>query len=154
MTTENKLKAIPVPHLFTIASKPYSMSCKAWCPDTPRVVILSERPNKINNNKNVTVAVRYIAGEYYGVISGDVLPIILEDSVWMESPYSEGPFYLCNYTEKKVIKDKSFESIVEATESANMMNMSTFGVPTYTVVDTYGLLVDNNGIIKQGEIIR
>lgn len=140
------------PHLFTLRQRVYAVACHTCHPDTNRIVILFEKPSVENRGQGLSVSARWKDGKYYGVITGGELPIKLQDTVWMESPLSEGPFYVANFTAKKIQMDQKFDDINIATEYVNGLNMASFGEPTYTVVDQYGILIDHEGFYTQHSI--
>ena len=119
--------------------------CNRYHPDTARFVVLSESPCKENNFKSATVMARYIAGQYHGVTTGDALPVILDHTVWTESSIAEGPYSIVETDTQHFYSVNNFEDLSEACLKVNELNMQTFGKPGYTVVNQYGIPVDNNG---------
>jgi len=119
--------------------------CNRYHPDTARFVVLSESPCKENNFKSVSVMARYIAGQYHGVTTGDALPVILDHSVWTESSIAEGPYRIINDKNHQFYGDLLYEDFDSANNHVNNLNMGTFGTAGYTVVNEYGVPVDNNG---------
>lgn len=121
------------------------MPCDRYHPDTPRFVVLSESACKENNFKSLAVLARYMGGEYYGVVTGDILPIIKDNTVWTESSIAEAPFRVVSVNNHQFYGNASFEDLVSAMSFVNNLNMGTFGCPGYTVANQYGIPVDTNG---------
>lgn len=150
------MKTTPTKNLLSLRHQPYAVSCATCHPDNNRVVILFEGPNANGLNKAFVVAARYKDGEYYGEATGAVIPINSKITVWMESPMSEGPFLVANYTEKRIVDNRSintkFTNIQEASKYVNDLNTMSMGMPTYTVVDENGILIDHEGFYTKHAI--
>lgn len=118
--------------------------CNKYHPNTSRLVVLSESPCEENKFKSVSVLARFIGGRYYGVTTGDELPVILDHTTWTESSIAEGPYRIIE--DGQYFRNGSiFTDLNEAYAEANNLNMQTFGDPGYTVVNEYGIPVDRNG---------
>lgn len=143
-------------NLFTLRQRVYAVACHTCHPDTGRIVVLFEKPSKANRFQGLSVSARWIDGKYRGVMTNDVLPIKLEETVWMESPYCEGPYFVGNTTANTVandmVKDTVFHDIKVASKHVNELNMISMGNPTYTVVDVNGILIDHEGFYTQHSI--
>lgn len=143
-------------NLFTLRHQPYAVSCATCYPDTDRIVILFEKPSLRNQGQGLSVSARYKNGKYCGVMTGDALPIMLDQTVWMESPMSEGPFFIGNTTANTIANDVKTDTVFHnpkaAAQHVNEMNMLSMGNPTYTVVDINGILIDHEGYYTKHSI--
>jgi len=86
-----------------------------------------------------------MGGEYYGVVTGDLLPIIKDRTVWTESSIAEGPYRIAGEKNRQLYGDVVYEDFESANNHVNNLNMGTFGTAGYTVVNEYGIPVDSNG---------
>lgn len=145
----------PTAHLFSLRQRVYAVACHTCHPNTDRVVLLYGKMNTTEGPLVMAITARYIDGHYYPTTTGPnkkrgpYYPIDLETTVWMESPQSEGPYYVANVTMSTILKEKVFDDIAAATQEVNNMNMETFGNPTLTVVDQFGNVVDHEGYLTQ-----
>lgn len=149
------IKTQPISHLFALRQRVYAVSCQTCHPNTDRVVLLYGRLSTTDGPLVQALAARYIDGHYYPAandrdkVRPPFYPIDPATTVWMESPHSEGPYYVANVTMNVILKDRHFTDIEKATEEVNNLNMGTFGNPTLTVVDQFGNMVDHEGYLTQ-----
>lgn len=119
--------------------------CDRYHPDSARFVVLSESPCEENGFKSVTVLARYIGGKYYGVTTGDELPVILSQTMWTESSIAEGPYSIVEVSTQHFHSVNNFTELAAAYKQVNSLNMQTMGDPGYTVVNEHGIPVDHTG---------
>lgn len=137
------------PHLLTLVHRVYAVSAKTCHPDTSRKIILHEGPCAMNNGRPRIVYARYVDGKYLEVGVNWQVEFEPDHTVWMESPHYEGPYYVCDISNDKIAKDKTFTDPEEAAKHVNEMNMLSCGNPTYSVTNECGVLVDHQGYLTQ-----
>lgn len=123
--------------------------CDRYYPDTARFVVLQESPCAENGHKSVSVLARHMCGKYYGVATGDELPVILSNTLWTESSIAEGPYRIAEEKTLELQGDNiglfTHQELSAAYHHVNNLNMKTFGDPTYIVVNEYGIPVGDDG---------
>lgn len=145
------MNTLPKDYLFGIKNRvavvkdKLFIPCNRYHPNTARFITLSESPCKENNFKSVSVLARYIGGKYYGVATGDELPVILDHTVWTESSIAEGPYSIVEVDSQHFHSVNNFTELSEAYKQVNNLNMQTMGDPGYSVVNEYGIPVDYTG---------
>ena len=145
------MNTLPKGYLFSVKNNKVVIidklfvPCNRYHPDTSRFVVLSESPCKENNFKSATVMARYIGGKYYGVTTGDELPVILDSTVWTESSIAEGPYSIVEVDSQHFYSVNNFTELSEAYKQVNSLNMQSMGDPGYTVVNKHGIPVDHTG---------
>lgn len=97
--------------------------CDRYHPDTDRLVVLSESPCKENGFQSIAALARYKKGKYFGVVTGEDLPVILEHTVWTECSIAEGPFFVMKGQSGSYSNSKSYKTYEEAENHARNCNM-------------------------------
>lgn len=121
------------------------VSAKDYHPDSPRLIVISESPCKENGFKPATVLARYIEGEYHGVTTGNILPLLITNSKWTESSVAEGPFSVVVGEKFEEYNKELYPDLQHIYKVVQELNMGSMGNPVYHVVNQQGILVGHDG---------